>query len=251
MAYDACCLWCLGYPEQALSKSQSSMALARELGHPFTLADVVCFCGCVLSDMCRDYTALKKHAEELSELSGEMVEAWLGTGLAYQGIAIMAMGQIEEGISLLNQGLARRETRGTKCYVTEIMSSLPLGELTVGRPENALKLIERILIQVEKSDERYFEAEILRQKAQVLLKLEDSAAAEATLINAIEVARKQEAKSWELRAATSLARLWKKQCKIYEAQQMLKPIFDWFDEGFDTPDLLEARALLEEVSEPV
>jgi len=100
---------------------------------------------------------------------------------------------------------------------------------------------------VEETDERHWEAELYRLRAELLLMQGDDAEAEASFHKAVEVARRQQAKSWELRATVSLCRLWQKQGKVDEARQMLAEIYNWFTEGFDTPDLQEAKALLEEL----
>jgi adenylate cyclase len=118
-----------------------------------------------------------------------------------------------------------------------------------GQPEKSLSTLAEARALVEETDERYWEAELLRQQAELLLAEGDAAEAEACLKEAIEVARRQEAKAWELRATTSLARLWHEQGRTGEAHSLLAEIYGGFTEGFDTPDLLEARALLEALAD--
>jgi DNA-binding SARP family transcriptional activator/predicted ATPase len=256
LAYDACCLWCLGYPDQALSRSQEALALARELGHPFSLADVLYFAGCLFNKMRRDAQALKDNAEELMRLSNEKgFPGWLGAGHHFQGQALAMLGQVQEGMAQIREGMAASRSRGARCYFSESLRSLAEAQAKAGQPEEGLTTLAEALALVEATDERYCEAELHRLKGELLLMEGDEAEAEASFHqaescfqHAVEVARRQQAKSWELRATVSLARLWQKQGRVDEARQMLAEVYGWFTEGFDTPDLQEARALLEELS---
>ncbi|NIQ90833.1 MAG: hypothetical protein GWN93_18220 [Deltaproteobacteria bacterium] len=125
LAYDACCLWCLGYPEQALSRSQEALALARELGHPFSLADVLCYAGCMFNEMRRDAQALKDNAEELMRLANEKSFAgWLGMGTRFRGEALAMLGQVQEGMAQMREGMAAMQSIGVRCYLSGIFSVL-------------------------------------------------------------------------------------------------------------------------------
>ncbi|NIO71040.1 MAG: AAA family ATPase [Anaerolineae bacterium] len=255
LAYDACCLWCLGYPEQALERSQEALALARELGHPFSLADVLCYAGCLFNEMRRDAPALKDHAEELMRLSNEKVPGWLGEGTRFRGEALAMLGQVQEGMAQMREGMAALQSVGVRWYLSGTLCSLAEAQAKAGHPEEGLTTLAEALALVEQTDERHWEAELYRLKGELLLTQGDEAEAEASFHqaescfqHAIEVARRQQAKSWELRATVSLARLWQEQGKREEARQMLAEIYGWFTEGFDTPDLQEAKALLEELS---
>jgi predicted ATPase len=249
LAYDACCLWCLGYPEQALKRSQEALALARELDHVFSLADVLCIGGCLFNRMRRDAQALKDDAEELMRLSKGMgFSNFSGTGTCYWGEALTRLGQVQEGMAQMREGMAARQSIGTRCYSSGILGALAEAQARVGQPGEGLATLAEALAMVEETDERYCEAELYRLKGQLLLAQGDDAEAEASFRRAIEVARRQSAKSWELRAAVSLARLWQQQGRIVEARQMLAEIYGWFTEGFGTPGLKEAEALLEELS---
>jgi len=248
LAYDACCLWCLGYPDQALSRSQEALALARELGHPFSLAEVLYFAGCLFNKMRRDAQALKGSSEELVPLSNEKVPAWSGGGTTRRGEALAMLGQVQEGIAQMHEGMAALQSVGVRCYLPGILCSLVEAQAKAGHPEKGLTTLAEALTLVEQTDERHWEAELYRLRAELLLMQGDDAEAEASLHKAIEVARRQQAKSWELRATVSLCRLWQQQGRMGEARQMLAEIYGWFTEGFDTPDLQEAKALLEELS---
>jgi len=242
LAYDACCLWCLGYPEQALKRSQEALALARELGHPFSLADVICHAGGMFNRMRRDPQALKDHAEELMRLANDKVPGWSGAGPFLRGQALAEMGQVQEGMALMREhGTGIRYLPGRLCSLAE-------AQARSGHPEEGLTTLAEALAVVEETGERHWEAELHRVRAELLLAQGDDAEAETSLQKAIDVARRQSARSWELRATTSLARLWQKQGRTREARELLAQIYGTFTEGFDTRDLKEARALLDELS---
>jgi DNA-binding SARP family transcriptional activator/predicted ATPase len=255
LAYAACCLWCLGYPDQALSRSQEALALARELGHPFSLADVLFYAGCMFNEMRRDAQALKNNAEELTQIAHEKVPGWLGQGTRFWGKALAKLGQVQEGMAQMREGMAVDQSMGVRLYLSETLGSLAEAQAKAGQPEEGLTTLAEALALVEQTDERHWEAELYRLKGELLLMQGDEAEAEASFHqaescfqHAVEVACRQQAKSWELRATVSLCRLWQKQGRMGEARQMLAEIYGWFTEGFDTPDLQEAKALLEELS---
>jgi predicted ATPase len=249
LAYTACCLWCLGYPDQAQKRRQQALTLARELGHPFTLCDVVAFAGCLLDVMRRDAGALKEDADELVQLSSEKgLSGWMWTASCHLGEALVMLGQFKEGISQLRQGMAASEALGEWCYLTGILRSMAEAQAKAGHPEHALNTLDEAFTRLEGTDERHWEAELNRLRGELLHMQDDQAGAEASFDRAIQVARRQLARSWELRATTSLARLWQEQGRTDEARQVLGEIYAWFTEGFDTPDLKEANALLEELA---
>jgi adenylate cyclase len=254
LAFAACCLWCLGYPEQALNRSREALDLARRLGHPFSLADVLCYAGCLFDEMRRDAQALKDHAEELRRLSDERsLAGWLENGISFRGEALVMLGQVQEGMAQMREGMAARRSTGARCHLLGALGSLAEAQAKAGHPEEGLATLDEALAQMEETDERYCEADLHRLKGELLFAQGDQTKAslqeaENCFQQAIEVARRQQAKSWELRATTSLARLWLKQGRIDEARQTLAEIYGWFTEGFDTPDLQEAEVLLEELS---
>jgi len=249
LAYAACCLWCLGYPEQALSRSQEALALARELDHAFSLADVLGYGGCLFNAMRRDAPALKDHAEELMRLSDEKsFVGWLGMATHFRGAALAMLGQVQEGMAQMREGMAARQSMGVRLDLSAKLGSLAEAQAKAGQPEEGLATLAEALAFVEETNERHWEAELFRLRAELLLMQGDDAEAEASFHKAIEVARRQQARSWELRATVSLCRLWREQGRMDEARQMLAEIYGWFTEGFDTPDLQEAKALLKELS---
>jgi predicted ATPase/DNA-binding SARP family transcriptional activator len=248
LAYDACCLWCLGYPGQAFKRSQQALALAKKLDHAFSLADVLCYGGCLFNKMRRDVDALKVNADELVGLSEEMgFLSFFETGVCYKGEALTRIGQVQEGIAQIFQGLAARQSMGARCNSSGILGALAEAQAQAGQPESGLATLAEAFALIEETNESYYEAELCRLRAELLLMLDDEAGAEASFERAIQVARRQSAKSWELRATTGLARLWQEQGKPEEARQILAEVYNWFTEGFDTPDLQEAKLLLEEL----
>jgi DNA-binding SARP family transcriptional activator/predicted ATPase len=249
LGYAACCLWCLGYPEQALSRSQEALALARGLGHPFTLTDALCYAGCQFHEMRRDAEALKDHAEELVRLANETsLVGWLAEGIRFRGEALATLGQVQEGMEQIRAGMAAKRSTGARLHRSGALGSLAEVQARAGQPGEGLVTLAEALALVEETGERCVEAELHRVRAELLLMQGNEADAEASLQQAIEVARRQQARSWELRATVSLARLWQARGRTDEARQILSEVYAWFTEGFDTVDLQEARALLEELS---
>jgi adenylate cyclase len=248
LAYDACCLWCLGYPDQAEKRSQEALALARELNHPFSLADALAYAGCLLNEMRRDAHSLNAYAKEQQCVARETVRGWSASAIWFQGEALAMQGYLEDGIAKMREGLEHQQFGPQRCYQSGCLGSLAKALAQSGHPEEGLSTLAEALDLVEQTDERYAEAELYRVQAELLLMQGDKADAEISLLKAIEVARRQSARSWELRATTSLARLWQAQGKVGEAHQALAEIYGWFTEGFDTADLREARALLGELA---
>jgi class 3 adenylate cyclase/predicted ATPase len=258
IAYDACCLWCLGYPDQALRRSEEALTLARELDHPFTLGDVLSFAGCQLHAMRRDAHALKESAEELLRFPSGMDLLWWIQGTLHRGEAVAMLGQIQEGMAQVREGIAAFHAIGTRVLLPGVLGSLAVAQAKAGQPQEGLATLAEALALVAETDEHHWEAELYRLRGELLSTQSmqgDQEGAEANLHqaescfqHAIEIARRQRAKSWELRATTSLAHLWQKQGKVDKARQLLAEIYGWFTEGFDTPDLKEARALLDELA---
>jgi predicted ATPase len=232
-------LWELGYPDQALQRSQEALTLARELAHPFSLATALIFAA-YLHQHRREAHMTYERAEAALGLSREQGFALrLAQAAILRGWVLVEQGQGEAGIAQIRQGLAA--LRATGAAMAAIGSDLRLlaeAYGKVGQIEEGLRVIEG-----QKG------AELYRLKGELLLTLssEHQAEAETCFRQALEVARRQQAKSWELRAAMSLARLWQGQGKRVEAHELLAPLYGWFTEGFDTADLQEAKALLEEL----
>jgi DNA-binding SARP family transcriptional activator len=250
LAYRACCLWCLGYPDQAMKQSREALALARELGHPWSLADVLWYAGCMVNEMLGDVQALKNYAEELMRLAEEKVPLWSGGGIVSRGEALVMLGQAQEGMAQIREGMAVYPA-GMRYYFSGRLRFLAEAQAKACRPEEGLTTLAEALALVEETDERHWEAELYRVRGELLLAQGDETDAEASFHKAIDVARRQQAKSWELRATVSLCRLRQHQGRREEAHQRLAEIYGWFTEGFDSPDLVEAQTLLRELSRSV
>jgi predicted ATPase len=249
LSFAAQVLWSLGYPDQALQSIHAALLLARELAYPFSLAGALVFTA-ELHQFRREAQTAQKHGEEAISISTEQgFPLWGAYGTMLQGWALVEQGQGEEGIVQIRQGLAAYLATGGEVGRPYWLFLLAEAYGTIAQPEEGLGILREALVLVDKTGERFYEAELHRLKGELLLLAADNEAeAEACLHQALEVARRQQAKSLELRAAMSLARLWQRQGKRGEARQLLEPIYSWFTEGFDTADLQEAKALLEELS---
>jgi predicted ATPase len=247
LAYDACCLWCLGYPDQALKRSQVALEQAQEFDHPFTLADVLDYGGCMLSEMRQDYNTLLIQAEELIKLANERLPAWQGTGLVYHGVGLIVLGRHQDGLAEMQESKAQLQATGVLLYQATMWKYIAEAYRKTGQLTESLAILDEALSLAEETNEHYSEAELHRLRGELLLMQGNEAAAEAGLKRAIEIACQQSARSWELRATLSLARLWQRQDKQEQARKSLVAIYDWFTEGLDTPDLIAARALIEEL----
>ncbi|MBN1659486.1 MAG: AAA family ATPase [Anaerolineae bacterium] len=246
MAYAACCLWSLGYPDQATQMSRQAVVLARKAGHLFSLGDVLCYAGCTLHTMLRDGQAVKEHAEALLQLA-DKARTWLAPAIWHRGAALAMMGQVDEGLAQMGEGMAEHKIVGKRCYLPVVLACIAEAQGAAGRPDVGLRTLAEALSLVKETDERHWEPELHRLRAELLLMQGSEVEAEASLHTAIEIARRQRARSWELRATTGLARLWQAQGRVDDARQALADIYGWFTEGFDTTDLVEARTLLEEL----
>jgi class 3 adenylate cyclase/predicted ATPase len=240
-------LWFLGYPEQALGRLHEALALAHELSHPYSLAFAQCVAAMV-SQCRRDVPAVYEHAEAAVALSTERGSpVWAAIGTCLRGWALAMQGQGEEGMTQVRQGITSYRATGAALYVPYFYTLLAEVCAHLGHTEDGLQALTEGHTLVEQQEERWWEAEVARLRGVLLLRQTGTpqAEAEAWLQRALDVARRQEAKSLELRAAMSLSRLWQQQGKQAEARELLAPVYGWFTEGFDTADLQEAKALLE------
>jgi predicted ATPase len=277
LAHGAWILWYLGYPEQALQRSHAALALARKLSHTYSVAHAL-WCAAWLHQLRREAYATQEQAEATIALAtehgfaGELLWATI-----HRGWALVEQGREEEGIAQMHQGLTALHTTGADVFRPGWLAVLAEAYAKVGRAEKGLGLLTEALALTERNGERLHEAELYRikgaltlqkfqvssfefqvqisQKAKVKgqkakmsnpqpLTPNTQGEAEACFHKAIEVARKQQVKSLELRAVLSLSRLWQQQGKQKQARQMLAAMYGWFTEGFDTKDLQEAKALL-------
>jgi predicted ATPase/class 3 adenylate cyclase len=243
-------LWLLGYPEQALAHLHDALTLAHELSHPFSLAYARCHAAWVLQFR-RDVPAVHKQAEAAVALStAQGFPLWAALGTILRGWALAMQGQGEAGLAQVHQGIAAWRSTGAALFVPYYCTLLADVCDHPGYTEDGFQALAEAHTLVEQHEERWWEAEIHRLRGILLLRQPGTSQAEAETCfrQALDVARRQEAKSLELRAAMSLGRLWQQQGKWTEAHELLAPIYGWFTEGFDTADLQEAKALLEELS---
>jgi predicted ATPase/class 3 adenylate cyclase len=248
--YASMTLWLLGYPEQALARLHEALALAHELSHPYSLAYARSMAAFV-SQMRRDVPAVHEQAEAAVALSTEQgFPLWAAQGTSLRGWVLAMQGQGEEGVAQVRQGIAAWRATGAMLHVPYFCTVLAEISAHLGHPADGLQALAEAHTLVEEHEERYWDAEICRLRGVLLLRQPGTPPAEAEtwLQRALDVARRQEAKSLELRTAMSLSRLWQQQGKRDAARALLAPIYGWFTEGFDTADLQEAKALLEEVS---
>jgi predicted ATPase len=240
-------LFCLGFPDQALAQSNAAIAEARRLAHPPSLAQSLNI-GTRLLSLDGDNVALDGRAEQLAAIATEQgFPYWRAAGTIFRGWAKVKNGGVVEGISLLRSGsIAFRDT-GAQTWMPLHTALLASACEIAGQLAEALTLFGDALQIVERTGERWFAAEVYRHKGELLLRLGYMEAAEELYRKALAIAKEQEAKLWELRAAASLARLHRDQGRCAEARDLLAPVYDWFTEGFDTEDLKDAKALLDEV----
>ena len=244
-------LWVLGYPDQALQKGQEAISLAHEISHPSSVGLALIF-EAMIHHYQRDAQRTRQQAEAAIALAIEQELApWLAWATVLRGWALAEQGQAEEGIAQLRQGIADARTMGFRVLLPYFLALLAEAYVRTGKAEEGLPTVAEALAITEQTHEGFVEAEIHRLKGELLLMraVPDESGAEGCFRQAIDVARRQKAKSFELRAVMSLSRLYQKQGKQSAARQRLAEIYGWFTEGFDTLDLKEAKALLAELSE--
>ncbi len=243
-------LWLMGFPDQAREMSREGLRLAEELSHPFTLANVMFYTGVILWSRGEDEEA-KEMADTLAAFSDEHGFAQQSLfASVLQGMALGRLGKPELVISQLRQAVEALAAMGQRLAMPLLLAVLAEAHGMVGESERGLQLVAEAMHLVNETGERRVESPIHRIKGDLLLisSAENEAEAERCFRQAIEVALGLKAKSNELQATISLARLWRQQGKKEEARQLLAEIYGWFTEGFDTRDLKDAKALLDELA---
>lgn len=258
----ACCrihggfiYWLLGYPDRALQVSREAIALGKELSHPQTLTWALSG-GAMVHQFCGEPALAQHCAEEAITLSTEQqVALWAAYSPAVRGWALVEQGKKEQGLEQIHVGLAALRATGTGLWQSQFLALLASAYQKTGQVQEGLDVVAEALGVVEHNGEYFYEAELYRMKGALTLDAsvqgfgsasaaQAESKAEACFHKALEIARKQQAKSWELRASLSLARLWRQQEKLVEARELLENVYTWFTEGFATRDLQEAEALL-------
>jgi len=242
-------LWYLGYPDQAFSKAHEALKLAQGLSHPYSIAaafNLVAF----IHQFRGEREAALEHSESSISLS---IEGGFGLmlpmGTILHGWALAEGEKTEEGIAQMQEGIAAWRKTGAELYTPYWLCILAETYFKNEKKEEALIVLEEALQLSNKNNERFYEAELYRLKGELLIEFDgkDKSEPERCFLKSIEIARKQNAKSLELRAATSYSRLLQSQGKKEEARQMLTEIYGWFTEGFDTKDLKEANSLIDKL----
>ncbi len=251
-AYNAWSLWLLGYPDQALHCGNGMLALLEQINHSFTQSRGF-YWNAVLHLFRREGAIVHERAQRALASAGEHGFALVrATATILEGAVLAGQGQHADGVKRIREGLDAYRATGAAFQTTHHLILLAEALGGAGSVEEGLEALANAAAQAEKSGERYCEAEIHRLRGELLLAQSagNQAEAEQSLRQALDVARRQEAKSLELRAASSLARLWQRQGRGNDARDLLAPVYDWFSEGFDTADLQDAKALLDELARP-
>jgi predicted ATPase len=243
-------LWLLGFPAQALQSIREALRLAQELSHPYSQAYAKYFAA-VVHCFRREEQTVRDLANTMRTFTTEQEFPFIvASGAIFQGWSLAMQGHLADGIRQMHQGLtalqAMEEELERLWFLTLLAEAYGKG----GEVEEGLQMLGAALARADQNGDRWWVAEMHRLQGELLLSRapNDSAEAEASFHHALAIARNQQAKSLELRAATSLARLWQQQDKRQDAHDLLAPVYGWFTEGFDTADLIEAKALLDELA---
>jgi tetratricopeptide (TPR) repeat protein len=235
----------MGFPDQANATMKRARELADQLNRPNSTAFALLY-SIALDDFQRDYNTVRPKIDTLMEISNEHgFLSWVDSATLSVGRALVFENEPERGIEMMLGGLAWMREHGAELTRSYSFNLIADACLQIGRIDLGLEIIEQGFVSFKSLDARLQEAEAYRLRGELLLRKSDETGAANSFARAIEVARAQEAKSWELRATTSLARMLASQNRRAEARAALASIYSWFTEGFDTPDLLAAKALLE------
>jgi predicted ATPase len=240
-------LFILGYPHQARSRSLEALSWARDLKHPHVLAHALAM-ALAYNMACGNVATAWEVVEELRALASEHgFHIWGASAKVHQGLVLAQRGDRSQGLALAREGLIERRVTGAVLWKPFALGFMASACASMGQVDEALHLLDDALQIAETTGERHFDAELHRFKGECLA-AQCQTEAEASFQMAVGVAQQQDARMWELRASMSLARLWRDQGKRTEARDLLAPIYNWFTEGFDTPVLQEAKALLDCIS---
>ncbi|HKA06048.1 MAG TPA: hypothetical protein VKD71_02240, partial [Gemmataceae bacterium] len=244
--YLALALWHLGYPDQALKMAREMCELARTIGHAFSLEHAVDFAA-YLAHYCRLGTDVQARGEEEMAIATDQgFPFWHALGTLHKGAGLLQQGRPEEALPILLQGLGAFRASGAEVRVPSYLGMVADAYMQVSRFDDARKVLDEALAVAEKNDDRCHEAELHRLRGEIhVAASDDLAAAEACFRTAIETARCQQSQAWEMRATMSLARLWQRQARGSDARDALATVYGAYTEGFTTPDMTQASALLQ------
>ena len=247
LSYRSWALWLLGYPEAALSDTSQALKDARSIGQAATLMYALVHAW-FTHIQCGNYAVANAEADELVSLAEEKGALfWKALGMSVQGCLLVLTGKAKDAVQLITSGMTALRSTESTLWMPLHLPYLARAYAELGQFNNACRCIDEAMTAAEKAKERWHEADIYRMAGEIVLMSpeSDAAKAEAYFERALAVARQQQAKSWELRAATSYARLMRDLGRVKEAYDLLAPIYGWFTEGFDTRDLKEAKVLLD------
>jgi class 3 adenylate cyclase/predicted ATPase len=242
-------LWMLGYPEAALADVDQALKDARQIGHAASLMYAL-FLTSLTHVLLGSYAAADAQTDELVAVAEEKsAPLWKAWGRTIQGCVLALTGNPSDAVHQITSGIIGCRSTGATWALPTSLSYLAKAHADLRQFDDAWRCINEAIVAIEKTKERWFEAEVNRIAGEIALMSpkRDTVKAEAYFERALAVARQQQAKSWELRTAMSLARLWRDQGKVQQARELLAPVYGWFTEGFDTLDLKEAKALLDEL----
>ena len=251
LTYRPLALWTLGYPEAALADVDHAVKDARQIGEAATLMYALGGVGSYILILCGKYAAANTRADEVAALADQKgTFFWNAAGKVHKGCVLAVTGKTSDAVPLITSGITAMLSSGSTTWMPWQLSFLASAYAKLGQFDDAWRCIGEAMTAVETTKEKWCEAEVHRMTGEIALMSDhpDAAKAEAYFERALAVARQQQAKSWELRAAMSMARLWRDQGMRKEARDLLAPVYGWFTEGFDTLDLEEAKALLEELA---
>ena len=250
LCYRSMALWTFGYAEAALADAEQALRDAREISHAATL--MYALYNTSLTHILRgNYAAAKAEANELAALADEKgASLWKAWGMMNQGSVLALTGKASDAVDKITSGITAVRSTGATLWMPFRLSHLTRAYAELGQFDDAWRCIDEAMTAMETTKEKWSEAEVHRTAGEIALKSPEPhmAKAEAYFKRALAVSRQQQAKSWELRAAMSMARLWRDQGKRSEARDLLAPVYGWFTEGFDTLDLKEAKSLLTELA---
>ena len=249
LCYRSLAFWLLGYPEAALADADYAISDAREIGQAGTLMGVLALTS-LTHILCGNRVTAETQTNELVSLADEKNAAyWRAFGIWMQGWLWALTGKAAEAVQMLNSGMSAWRSTGATLFAPTQWSSLAAAHASLNQFDDAQRSISVAMTAMETSKETWFDAEVNRMAGVIaLMSAEpDAGKAEEYFERALSVARQQQAKSWELRAAMSMARFWRDHGKRNEARELLAPVYGWFTEGFETRDLKEAKALLDEL----
>jgi predicted ATPase len=244
-------LWILGYPEKALRDVDQALKDAREIDHAASLLWALSSSFFFVDTYCGNYATANVRVDELIALAHEKNSAhWKAAGMFGRGRLLGLAGRAADAVQMITSGINDWRSTGATFHLPTWLLYLAENHAELRQSDEAWRCIGEAAMLMEKTEERWFGTEVNRIAGEVELKSPqpDLAKAQAHFERALAVARQQQAKSWELRASLSLARLWRDQAKPEEARELLAPVYGWFTEGFDTRDLKEAKALPDELS---